>query len=112
MPGIFYHVSSRKNLKSIMDIGLVPTIGERSSEALESTPAIFCFTSQSHCEDALMNWLGDAYDDDEELVILALSPEQSPVLTDALFEVCFIESIPSSRILAVYDESWSLLNHL
>lgn len=58
----FYHVTPSENVKSILDQGLKPSVGSRS-EKLNEKPSTFLFKSKNDVEDAMMNWLGDEFED-------------------------------------------------
>lgn len=62
----FYHVTLSDNLPSIMDQGLLPTVGPRSKKVGEHA-AVFLFPSEDDATDALGGWLGDQFDDDDEI---------------------------------------------
>lgn len=72
----YYHVTPTVNLDSILKSGLVPTVGERSQE-LNELPGIFLFPSLDDVVTAVMNWLGDYYDDDVSLTLLQVSIDES-----------------------------------
>ena len=64
--GTYYHVTDVRNLDSIFQDGLVPQIGSLSKQlgdTGEATPAIFLFTSDDACRDAIGSWLGEAFDE-------------------------------------------------
>lgn len=71
-PSILYHVTPSRNVKSILQKGLVPSIGARSSQ-LETDSNLYFFPSKDTAEDAVMNWLGDEFPEDEPLALLAVS---------------------------------------
>lgn len=71
IPERFYHVASRTNLEAITEEGLAPRVGERSARLGEAESRIYLFDSQASAEDALGSWLGDEYDDEDELVLLS-----------------------------------------
>lgn len=62
----FYHVTLTDNLPSIMERGLVPTVGERSKKVAEGS-AVFLFPDEDHAADALGGWLGDQFEDDDDI---------------------------------------------
>lgn len=68
--GTYYHVTDVRNLDSIFQDGLVPQIGSLSKQlgdTGEAVSAIFLFTSDEACIDAMGSWLGEAFDElDEE----------------------------------------------
>lgn len=59
----YYHVTLSKNVKSILNKGLIPKLGERSLEIGEKEKLIFLFPSEEDMECAVMQWLGDWYED-------------------------------------------------
>ena len=65
-----YHVTPSKNLPFIQEKGLLPSIGERSRSLGEEREAVYLFPSQKDMDNALSNWLGELFDDSEELAIL------------------------------------------
>jgi hypothetical protein len=84
---ILYHVTLQSNLGSILKNGLIPRIGERS-EKLNEKPGIFLFPSVRDMENALLNWLGEEYEDIEEpLVSLKITlPDDFPLEAPVEFE--------------------------
>lgn len=104
----FWHVTSLESVPSILRNGLIPRIGPRSSEAGETEPGVYLFPTYEAVEDALMNWLGDQFPDDANLVLLRIRlPYDATtwlVVTDADYEVVSREAIPANCIAGVYDE--------
>lgn len=77
---IFYHVSPTRNADSILSKGLNPSIGDRSSTYEELNNAIYLFGSEDDAEDAVMNWLGDEFDDEEQLALFQVTlPSDWPI---------------------------------
>lgn len=72
VPERFYHITPRRNLEAIKREGLKPSLGERSTSLGEEEPRIYLFDSKESLEDALGNWLGEEFDEDEELVALSI----------------------------------------
>jgi pyrimidine deaminase RibD-like protein len=70
-PKFVYHVTPTKNLKSIAKQGLTPTVGDRTSQIAGEKSGIYVFPDQVSAEDAVMNWLGDEFDD-EPLTMLKI----------------------------------------
>lgn len=100
LPNKVYHVTPASNLDSIMQAGLRPQVGSRSSQIPGEQSAIYCFPDKASLEDAMMNWLGDEFDEDEELALLEidttnLTGEYSP---NAEFEIAITSLIPPNRI--------------
>ena len=94
---IYYHVTTRSNYNTIEKEGLLPKMGERSSK-IESELKIFMFSNKDAMTDAVMNWLGDEFDEEEELVVLKITlPEDFPVQHNG-FEATTDKSIPPQCI--------------
>ena len=87
--GMYYHVTPADNLDSIMRVGLRPSIGHRAIACGEDTPMVYLFGHRKDVDNALMNWLGDEFDDDVALVVLQVECD-SVVRGDVAYEyVCF-----------------------
>ena len=87
--GMYYHVTPADNLDSIMRFGLCPSIGERASAYGEDAPKVYLFGHRKDVDNALMNWLGDEFDDDVALAVLKVECD-SVVRGDVAYEyVCF-----------------------
>lgn len=67
---MYYHVTPADNLDSIMRVGLRPSIGHRAISCGEDTPQVYLFGHRKDVDNALMNWLGDEFDDDVALAVL------------------------------------------
>lgn len=67
-----YHVTPTANLPAIKEQGLVPQIGPRSQQLGEATAQVYLFPTLTAAEDALMNWLGEEFDEDEPLTMIAV----------------------------------------
>ena len=57
----YFHVTEKKNLKSILSKGLVPQIGTLSQKLGEDRKAIYLFATELEMENALANWLGEEF---------------------------------------------------
>ena len=83
----YYHVTDKKNWPFIQVEGLIPIVGERSAELYES-PCIFLFPTQEDMDTALLQWLGEWYDDkeietDERIDLISLKitlPDNFPII--------------------------------
>ncbi len=119
-PNRFFHVTPKQNLNSILANGLIPQIGKRSEDIGESQEAIYLFPNFEEMDNALANWLGECFiDDDEEedLIILQIDlPEGFPVRRevdsngDLFYEAYCTCDISEEHITAVYDEEYNLVN--
>ena len=106
---LYYHVTESKNLERIMKEGLIPQSGPRS-EALGDY-GVFLFNNLDSLEDGVSNWLGDLFDEEEELVILEVSiPENIILYTNDLvgYESYVEDCIPSEYINVYYNSKFTL----
>jgi len=103
----YFHVTSEKNLSSIMANGLVSQIGERSKE-LQEEAGVFLFQSKNDMEDALSNWLGDWYEENDEqtqLVILEITlPDTFPITTSTASFEAIAQSVILPKYINTLDE--------
>lgn len=102
---MLYHVTPTDNLTSVLQFGLVPQIGDRSTLLGENSKNIYLFTSAEACETALMNWLGDEFED-VELVVLELDECGISGDSSAGYELVCPHNIPAHRIKRVLDENF------
>lgn len=94
-----YHVTPTANMASIRSAGLVPLMGDRSSK-MEDDPAIFLFKSKDDADDAVSNWLGDEFDEDEGLTLLQITVPRSFIIpSSAEYEVMVKDVITPDRII-------------
>lgn len=108
---ILYHVTPTFNVPAILSEGLVPQIGERSAQVSETLPAIYCFAGLAELEDAVMNWMGDYFDEDEPLALLRV--EVNPELAlgqGADYEIVVLDPIPKTSIAVVYENVWKQID--
>ncbi len=101
---IAYHVTTLDNYNSIFKNGLIPNIGPRSESFGELIPRIYLFPDKTTCYDALSGWLGDEFDEDDELMILQLDIKGFKTTSDVDYELAISEFIPANRILNTYNE--------
>lgn len=100
-----FHVTTAAALPSILGTGLEPRIGPRSIDLGENVPAIYLFETLSDVEQGLMNWMADAFDEDDELVVLeidltGIESQQA----DGQFEIVTSQRIGPEKIIRQYDE--------
>jgi len=95
-----YHVTPTKNLKSIAKQGLLPTVGERSSKIAGEKKGIYAFPDKVSAENAVMNWLGDEFDD-EPLTMLKIDITGLDASKGADYELILDKVIEPSRIKKV-----------
>lgn len=99
---VMFHVTPTKNVKSIMSSGLIPKIG-KSSKKMEKETGIYLFPSREDAEDALMNWLGDEFGENEKLSLLSVDTKGLNVQKQA-FEFNTKDKIDPKRIKVVTNE--------
>lgn len=107
---IAYHVTPNHTYQTkIKRHGLIPRIGARSKNIGEPVERIYLFDSLDECESALMNWLGDEYEDMgvEFVAILEVDLEGVDVQQNphAPWEYWVFESIPPDRIKLIRRET-------
>lgn len=68
-----YHITLSSNWPSIKQHGLIPQIGRNSQALGETKPAIYLFPDLKSSNNALDNWFGDLYDDDQDLIRLTIN---------------------------------------
>lgn len=112
----YFHVTPRKNLSAIQKEGLLAQIGDRSQEAKEEAEAVFLFPSKEDMDNALLNWLGEAFEEEDELIILQIDlPADFPVKRDEdsngelMYEAYSYKNVPPEYISAIYDEAYELI---
>jgi hypothetical protein len=83
-------------LPKIKQLGLVPA---RPSDTDDET-AVYLFETRSAAEEAVLNWLGDRFAEEEELVLLIIDPTDLEVVSStAAYEVLVYDTIPFSSIV-------------
>lgn len=97
---MMYHVTPLKNLESIKKHGLLVKIGPRSKKIGEPVRAIYLFPELGYANDAVANWLGDEFDDDEDLIILPINVTEDDVerAPDIDYERASLADIPAKLI--------------
>lgn len=75
-----YHVTPSDNVPSISKNGLVPQIGPRSRSLGESKLITYFFPDRDAAEQAVMNWLGEEFEEDEPLTLLEVLVEPQGVV--------------------------------
>jgi hypothetical protein len=102
---IAYHLTTHEALEEILREGMQPRIGPRSSKLGETQAAIYCFATREALEDGLSNWLGDAFDNEEALVILEIECPDAALDPD-MFEIVLTEAVPACSIVRVLSEDF------
>ena len=101
-----YHVTEKDSLDSILEEGLVPRTGPRSELLGEKRDSVFLFTSFENMENALYNWLGEVFEEEEEqagieIKHVALQVEIGDeffIDPDDLYEIAYPYVIPPEDI--------------
>lgn len=96
---IVWHITTAESLAAIQLEGLVPAIGPRSQACGETDAAIYFFDSPEDIANAMDNWLGESFDDDQQIALLEVDlPQGICVAEGAGFEVVVLDPIPASAI--------------
>ena len=97
-----YHVTPTKNLQSIAKNGLTPNLGDRSNKISGEVKGIYVFPDKVSAEDAVMNWLGDEFED-EHLTMLKIdiSDLENNIQKGADYELIVNTIIEPKRIKKV-----------
>ena len=106
-----YHVTLESNLKSILSLGLIPSIGERSENLGETEKAVYFFNSLQECDNALWNWLGEEFEDiEEDLVIIEVNIDEKWIELDengeVFYEMKVTENVKVDQIVRILNESY------
>ncbi len=100
---ILYHISPSVNTSSILKNGLTPSIGDRSTNLGEVDEKIYMFGSMDDVEYAIMNWLGDEFDEDEALSLFEIKLPLDWPLEHEAFEYTTSKPIPPTLIKLLDD---------
>lgn len=100
---MLYHVTTVSALASIMENGLLPQIGPRSSDLGEDKPAIYAFASLEAVEDALCGWMGESLPGDAEIAVIEIDLDIHPEPDS--FEVVLTETVPPALFRRILNES-------
>lgn len=96
---VYYHVTPATSIDRILHEGLVPRQDKRSAEANEREPGVYMFGSRVDAEDAVANWLGEQFDEDEPLALLQIKlPKDFPRPKKTAFEYMSTIKIPPAFI--------------
>ncbi len=93
-----FHVTPRFNVPNILREGLVPQIGANSLAAGEIRPGIYLFQNWMAAEDALLNWLGEKFEDIPLSVLRVHASEEFLIHEPESFEYICQVSIPPKDI--------------
>lgn len=94
-----YHVTPKKNIPLLKVKGIVP---HKEWEDSTGDTAVFLFKDITTAEDAVMNWLGDKFPEEVELVMLTIKTEGLDIKkSKAGFEVMSLSTIPWKNIVRI-----------
>ena len=66
----YYHITRSENVPLIMKDGLLPS----KPDDIQDVEGVYLFKSATAAEDALMNWLGYRFSEEEKLTLLKVDP--------------------------------------
>lgn len=99
--GYVYHITPKKNLPSIMKYGLIP---KPEKPARFCRAEVYLFDNRTTMEDAVMNWLGDKFPENEKLVCLTISKQGLNLHDNQVgYEFVSFKTIPPQNIVKVED---------
>ena len=92
-----YHLTKLSNLDNIKREGLKPSV---PSDMTTEDEGVYVFKTEEDAEDALQNWYGDRYSEDDEFAILTIKTDGLRLFsTLADYEYVSYETIPPSNIV-------------
>lgn len=97
-----YHATPKNNLSNILAHGLVP---KKSPHDPGAKKQIYLFPSIDAADEALMNWLGDRFQDEDEMLSLLQIDVSGLTVFDDMDELYTTDPISPDRI-SVVDEHW------
>lgn len=95
---LLYHLTPTYHLPRILSEGLLPRRGPRSRRLGEALLSIYFFTSRADADQALMNWLGDEFEEDTHLALLEVQLPTGLAYRQEAFEVQVFAPIPPEAI--------------
>ena len=107
----YYHVTLTENVESILKNGLIPQIGERSLDFREKEPLVYLFPTEEDMECAVMQWLGDWYEDeygeDVKLSCLKINlPYDFPIENGEVEYECISKKTIPAKYIKFYQKIW------
>ncbi len=99
-----YHITPKKNLDSIAKVGLVGSCGERSSLLNEPFSVVYMFTTLELMEDALGGWLGECFDETEELSVFEVDVQGLKLYSEVEWEIIYAGTISPDRLTFLREE--------
>jgi len=99
-----FHITKNENIPSIKSVGLKPSIGINSSSYGETKPAIYFFMDKKTMDDALVNWMGDLFDEEDELSVITVDVKEHLIhKSSASYECCVFHHISSDNIICIEE---------
>lgn len=99
MDNFAYHATPARNLSSIQEHGLLPSIGSRSRMLGEELGAVYLFPSLEDLDNALSNWLGELFDEEGSLALLQVDVAGIDVeWGEVEYEILSFSTIPPANI--------------
>lgn len=97
-----FHITKTENIPYIKSEGLKPFIGINSSSYGETKPAIYFFMNKETMEDALVNWMGDLFEEDEQLSVITVDVKEHLIhKSSASYECCVFNNISYHNIIGI-----------
>lgn len=91
----YWHVTKQENLPSIKKNGLIA----KKPLDYQDEPGVYLFKSKIDAEEALMNWLGDRFEEDDELILLPVDKDAvRETVSGADYEIISRQNIAPSAI--------------
>jgi hypothetical protein len=98
LEGVLYHITPTKNLSQIKRVGILP----REPQDMKDKKAVYLFPDRISLDDAMMNWMGDRFDDDEPLSLISINPQGLNIQRSVVdFEVMTYQPIPVKNIVKI-----------
>ncbi len=101
-PSIAFHITLKENVSSILSQGIFTKVP--SDVIFDETKAVYLFPNLTSMNDALANWFGERFNDDDDLIILVVNIKGLCLISDVEYEIACLESINPSRILETMTE--------
>ena len=94
-----FHVTRTSNIPTILKYGISPRV---PIDMPEEEKGVYLFSTIEDAEDAIMNWLGDRFEEDEPLALLTISTKGLTLNPSTVgYEVISKETIPPQNIIKI-----------
>jgi hypothetical protein len=113
-----FHITQRRNLKSILKNGLIPSIPADFNT--DEFKGVYLFKTKSDAENALYNWLGERIEEweeendkeyDEVCLTVDISGLESNLIDSVEYEWTCTKKILPSRILSINECTQEFFNN-